>query len=182
MFAVKLFFFSSTYSQNKLNVPLIMEGACPFECCTYTTLTTFDDIKVYQNPQDTTLFVLITKGEEFKAKTGNVYITETGLVVAKKSFVIPDITPIWEVEKNDTLYILDYQGEGYYNVFFRGKYSNVSDHFWYNRRINKPNNTDLAKQLRAAETEWWIKIVDSNSREGWIYMKQARVFGHEACG
>lgn len=181
-FAVLFVFSSAVYSQNKENIPEIMEGTCSFEYCTYTNWIALNNINVYQNPQDTTLVFVITKGEEFKAETGNVYITEPGLVIAKKSFVISDISPKWEVERNDTLYILAYEGEGYYNVFFQGNKSSVSDHSWYNRRINEPDETELAKQVRTVKTEWWVKIVDAKNRKGWIFMEQAQVNGHDACG
>ncbi|MDZ7808465.1 MAG: hypothetical protein U5K71_15335 [Gracilimonas sp.] len=73
------------------------------------------------------------------------------MVIAKKKFLISDSSPKWEVQSNDTLYILDYEGEGYYNVFFKGNYASVSDHYWYNRRIGEPDETELAKRVRKAE-------------------------------
>ena len=181
-FAVLFVFANLAYSQNKLEIPVVMTRVCPFECCTYTKWTALTNIEVYQNPQDSTLLFNISKGEEFKAVTGNVYITDPGLVIAKKKFVISDSSPNWEVQSNDTLYILDYEGEGYFNVFFQGKYASVSDHYWYNRHVDEPDETEFAKQIRTAKTEWWVKIIDSKNKEGWIFMKQAQVTGSDACG
>lgn len=178
-----LFIFSSSaYSQNKFKTPKVMEGVCPFECCTYGKWTAKNEIKVYQNPQDTSISPFtINKGGEFDAITGNVYITEPGLVIAKKSFTIFDISPEWEIKKNDTLFILNYEGEGFYNAFFQGLYSTIPDAYWIDRNGKKLKETELAKQTQKTVTEWWVKIVASNTKPGWILMKQAKVNGSDAC-
>lgn len=92
-------FSAATTAQDKMVVPMVMEGVCPFECCVYTEWSAENDIKVFDNPRDTTLLFMIPEGEEFKAETGNVYIIEPGEIIAKKSFAMAG----WRIEANDTL-------------------------------------------------------------------------------
>jgi len=106
-----------------------------------------------------------------------------GKVVAIKPFTIPYYEKEWKVEKGDTLYLLNYVGEGYHKVWFKGDIiEDVPGYFWhYGEKM--PPDSDIEKVtelLNKEEDEWWTKIEYQN-KIGWLYMKGAKVRGPDAC-
>lgn len=173
-----------SYSQNSPETPYVAKGACPFECCTYTTWQADKDLNIYQNVRDTTsLAFTINEGTKFEALTGNVYITKLGKVVAIKPFTIPYYEKEWKVAKGDTLYLLNYVGEGYHKVWFKGDIiEDVPGYFWHYGEKMPPDSDieKVAELLNKEEDEWWTKIEYQN-KIGWLYMKGAKVTGPDAC-
>lgn len=185
-----------TYAQRVPPLPYVIEGACPFECCTYGEWKAGRQIPVYSNQKDTTqiLFNLETD-DEFQAVTGFVVVMEPGLVSISESYELygyyspenggyREKTIKKSVSAGDTLYVLSYRGEGEWNVWYRGDIYQEDGTKWRFGRYPERRSADEvpATLLEKPETEWWVKISTSSGTEGWILMNDTKVYGHDECG
>lgn len=164
-------------------IPAKVEGACPFECCTYGTWKAEERVTVYKHERDTSdVAFVLEAGTSFKALTGHVFINRPGKVIALDTFSISYDTTRWTVPAGDTLYLLNYEGEGYYRGWYKGeRIPEVFAGLWYENKY-RPDSTRKASLINEAETEWWAKIEDNRGRTGWISMEQAALSGVDACG
>ncbi len=70
------------------------------------------------------------------------------------------------VKAGDTIYILHYEGEGYYKVWHDGKVVDVE------------NFSDKAKQPKAT---WWVKLKTRSGAIGWT-VEHGNFGNQDACG
>ena len=120
-------------------------GACPFECCTYRLWTANDSVQLVDRAQGKRVIATLHKGEAVQGLTGEVISTP---LAAKASHDIPE-TPI---KAGDTFYVLHYDGEGYWKVWFRGKTTYVHE---------------SVMDLPHPKTEWWVKVKRRDGAIGW---------------
>jgi hypothetical protein len=120
-------------------------GACPFECCTYREWTVRDSIRLLDRPNGTRVIGSARKGETVRGLTGEVISTP---VAAKANREIPQT----QIKPGDTFYVLHYEGEGHWKIWFHGKTMSVDQSFF-----------DVPK-LKA---EWWVKIRKPDGVVGW---------------
>ncbi len=100
----------------------------------------------------------LPKGEVVTGLTGEVISTP---IATKADRDIPE-TPI---HKGDTFYVLHYDGEGYWDAWFRGRITLVHE-----------SVLDFPKP----KAKWWVKIKDSHGNLGWALSH--RNFAHQdAC-
>ncbi len=191
-----IFGLSHAFAQQVLPLPYIIEGACPFECCTYGDWSAEERIPVYSSQGDTSqLLFHLENGVTFQALTGNVVVLETGLVGVHESYELygyysPENNsylkkPIRQpVTAGDTLLVLNYLGEGEWNVWFQGNIYQEDGMKWRFGRYpeDRPADEVPATLVKQPETEWWVKIETPEGKEGWILMKNAKVSGNDACG
>lgn len=159
-------------------IPYRVEGACPFECCTYGTWSAEQPLTVYTSAGDTSSVAFtIPAGTSFEADTGYVNVTQTGLVVIEQSMdVYRSYDETRTVSPGDTLYLLDYVGEGFYNAW-------IADSLY---QIEPANPNDPAyRTLRDPEQTWWAHAALADGREGWLWMDEnggGAIGGYDACG
>lgn len=120
-------------------------GACPFECCTYRQWTVKETTPVLNRPRGKQVVGSLSKGDIVRGLTGEVISRPTE---AKADRDIPE-TPI---KAGDIFYVLHYDGEGYWKVWFRGKIT-----FVHQSIMDVPQ----------PKAEWWVKIKDSHGHTGW---------------
>jgi hypothetical protein len=120
-------------------------GACPFECCTYRKWTTKESTEVFDRPKGTKLIATLSKGDVVQGLTGQVISVP---IAAKAERDIPE-TPI---KSGDMFYVLHYEGEGYWKVWFRGRITHVHQSIM---------------DVPQPKAEWWVKIRDSHGTIGW---------------
>ena len=139
---------------------LVRRGACPFECCTYGDWTARAPYHVYAAERDTgePLFT-IPAGTTFHADSGNVHITGSALVAVADSVRDGDY---WAFGAGDTLLVLDYIGEGHYNVWHDGEVRDVEG-FWGAERMPL-----VAELLGQYEAQWWVHVTLTDGRTGWL--------------
>lgn len=165
-------------------LPYRVEGACPFECCTYGTWSAEQSLTVYGSPGDTTAVAFtVEAGTSFQADTGYVAVTRTGLVVIDQpTEVYVSYDDSRTMEPGDTLYVLDYVGEGAYNVWFADSVYQLPSPY------SSAPPTEAGppyRSLRDPEQTWWAHAVLSDGREGWLWMDQndgGAIGGYDACG
>src|ERR1051325_9997364 len=99
-------------------------GACPFECCTYREWSVEADTILYKSRAKNSPAVFrVKKGERVRGLTGVVVTLEPGRAVVKKAMTLGGTNdrPKVRVRAGDVLYLLHYEGEGFYKFWFRGK-------------------------------------------------------------
>lgn len=111
-------------------------GACPFECCKYRQWTVRDSVQLLDRPYGKRIVGVLHKEESVQGLTGEVISIP---VAVKADREIPE-TPI---KAGDTFYVLHYDGEGYWKVWFHGKTT-----FVHQSVIDVPK----------PKTEWWVKV------------------------
>jgi len=160
-------------------IPFIVAETCEGEGCTYrgtwaacSTVVARKD----KRPDAAPVFT-IQSGARFTALTADVHVLEPGVVVFRRPYTttIPadeaglvDIT----FTPADTLFVLNYIGEGQVVWRFRGS-TMRGDVFW--DPDTPPTAADTMALVRAAKTLWWVRV-RSAGQEGWIvgdYQKMA---------
>ncbi len=162
--------------------PLRVEGACPFEGCTYTSWTTSGETAVYAVAGDTssTAFML-PAGTHMEADRGFVLLTRIGVYVADRPtevFVTADETHA--VAAGDTLLVLDYEGEGSYRVWHGG----VLAFSGAGADLPVPGQgTPALRQTVEPAQQWWAHVHLADGRDGWLWMDETPpVEGADAFG
>jgi hypothetical protein len=114
----------------------IDKGACPFESCTYREWIARTDVTLLDSPNGKKVVGRIKKGERVLALTGEVHSVPLRVIAQHDDSDAG-------VKVGDTIYILHYEGEGYYKVWHDGKVVDVE------------NFSDKAAQPKAT---WWVKL------------------------
>lgn len=159
-------------------LPYLIDGACPFECCTYGSWTAERALTAYSTPGDTTgVAFTIEAGTSFEADSGYVAVTQAGLAIVDQPM------QVWRgaedsraVAPGDTLYLLDYVGEGIYNAWLADSLYQIEP---------AVSSVPDYRTLREPEQTWWVHTVLPDGRAGWLWMDQNRngaVGGYDACG
>ena len=145
-------------------------GACPFECCTYRRGIVIANTVFYKQRST-------TSGVAFRVKKGDHVIGLTGVVITLKpgKAIVKEVTTLGigkhktRVKPGDVLYLLHYEGEGVYKIWFRG--SIYEDEM--------PTAPDLHSKIPIEKREeyihvvsepdyiWWAKVRDSRGQIGW---------------
>lgn len=174
--------------QDDLHVPLVREGACPGECCVYGAWIALGDLPVLaeRGPERDTLFTL-REEELFVAVAGEVHVLEPGVVVVRERHAALALRPgetgldSLRFAPGDTVYALDYLGEGFFNLWVDGSTWEV-EAFW--STPGDPPGIEMPAWTEADPvTEWWVRVRTNDGREGWLEMKRGvPVRGYDACG
>ena len=138
-------------------------NACPFECCVYRDRTPTDEVPLRPEPIHSTLVALrIPAGETFRADSGFVWVTRVSLVAVLDSVMAEGLggTPFLP---GDTLVVLDYVGEGFFNVWDGGRVREVAA-FWRSAAGSGAGGAEI----RGAEyaREWWVHATTRSGRTG----------------
>lgn len=120
-------------------------GACPFECCKYRQWVVRDSAQLLDRPNGKRAVGSLRKGESVQGLTGEVISTP---VAVKADREIPE-TPI---KAGDTFYVLHYDGEGYWKVWFHGKMTFVHQ---------------SVIDVTQPKAEWWVKVKKADGVAGW---------------
>ena len=160
---VSLFFLRSASEAQLLRpkVPYIQHNVCPFECCQYGRWISKSLLKAYKlEGDDSTVVFIIEPGEEFTAIGGNVHIMKLGEIVLNKSFD--------EFTEGDKIYILSYRGEGFYDLWYKGKVLDSTEEVWSNGVL-----------IESPEFVWWVSIKNKAGEQGWLRLKNISESGFQ---
>ncbi len=181
-----LLFATSVYSGQTPRPPVNYAdfGACPFECCTYRRWSVVKDTVLYKSRSENSgVAFRVRKGEHVIGLTGVVITLKLGKAVVRKATTIGMDKRKTKVKPGDVLYLLHYEGEGIYKVWFNGGiYENEMptspDLISKTPAGKKQENIEV---LNEPETVWWVKVKNSRNQIGWS--KQDQNFGDmDACG
>lgn len=163
----------------------VRPGACPFECCTYGTWTPAQPVVLYAVEDDTTSTAdTIPAGEAFTARTGNVHLNGIPALVLTDSLSGYDASgTIVTLQAGDTAQVLDYVGEGAWNVRSGGRVLQVT-RFWHTPdHPADPGFPDIAEARQEPVSSWWVEVSRADGRTGWLLVRKAYRFGGwDRCG
>jgi hypothetical protein len=172
-----LLFVTSVYSGQDPRPPINYQdhGACPFECCTYRRWSVVADTVFYkERSEGSGVAFRVRKGEHVVGLTGVVITLKPGKAVVKKATTIGMDKRKTQVKPGDVLYLLHYEGEGIYKVWFRGS-------IYENEMPPTPDLAGKIQVLNQPDVVWWVKVKNSRSQIGWS--KQNKNLGDmDACG
>lgn len=168
------------------------EGACPFECCGYRTWREPVDLALLSDPRTGEPVDTIPAGERFEAETGIVFVTGLMLAIPTDTLGVygdprPDSPlpgerwrPTWF--PGDTLVVLDYVGEGVFNVWHEGQVAQVSQ-FWESPQVDLGPGPSRGMSIGAHGTEWWVRARRADGTVGWFLQpRNATPEGADLCG
>ena len=159
-------------------------GSCPFECCTYRQWTVNSDTVFYKERSTNSPAVFrARKGERVVGLTGVVITLKPGKAVVTKSMVLGGSGRQVRVEAGDLLYLLHYEGEAFYKIWFRGKIYEDEMPFAPGMVYLSPGDErrQYVRQLSEPQTIWWVKVKNRRGQIGWS--KQDDHFDDmDACG
>ena len=139
-------------------IPYEDNGACPFEGCTYRAWTATTQTAILSDRRDgAPVIFTVKKGEKVTGLTGVVITIVPGEVKVLKPVVV-DGSP---VRPGETIYLLHYEGEGFYKVWYMGKIA-----------IPEMGDSDV-KFVRKPETVWWVKI--RNGRDKSVGLSKQKI-------
>jgi hypothetical protein len=127
----------------------IDKDVCPGEWCRFGDWTATRDIPIYKLPNSTEPPIdKIKKDQTVKAITGNAYVKPQKYVLTSKGN---------GQTKSEVIWVLTYQGEGFFRVWENGKIQNKELGF-------SPYGPDI---FLPYEVDWWVKFELPNGVIGW---------------
>lgn len=167
--------FFDTYEPAPPNSHMNYE-ACPFEGCVYREWTLLNSLRVYKSPdsKSETDFIIL-KGEKVNAMTGQTHLKKAGKVLITKTTIKKNNSREIILQDGDFLYLLEYFGEGFYKVWYKGEVFKIAE-AWIPENWNPIYRDKLwGNLLSDLEFEWWVKIeVPSRGITGWIMNPRAK--------
>lgn len=164
----------TTTAPTDSDTAIIVRGACPLECCQYGAWRFRRAADVRAAPSDSATMVgRLPPGSRVTADSGWVIVDPVGIVVVLDDY--EDESSHQRFTKGDTLFVLDYLGEGLVNVRWRDTTMPVQ---W----TWDSAGTYGLKLLREPTSSWWAHVTTSHGLSGWVRMAGASVDGADACG
>lgn len=156
---------------------LMRAGACPFECCVYGEWRADSVIPILAEPADGALPVdTLRPTDRFRARTGYVEVRGPAIVVVLDT-VQGDAAAEIAFAPGDTLVVLDYIGESFWNVWHDGQVKEISA-FW-GAEAGSPKGAYYGDYRRA----WWVNAEKPGGQSGWFRADlDVQLSGVDACG
>ena len=156
-----------TTSTTPPKVPLVEEGVCPFEYgCDFDMWTTSSPLSIFKIEGDTSKVLFNTsKLDTLYPLLMNMHIERAGIAVMKQKHDYYSFSP------SDSLYILSYTGEGFYNIWYKNKKMNVEG-IWHEEDLPQYE----AKLIVAPIMDWWVNV-DTKKGPGWLRLRNTSNHG-----
>ncbi len=162
-----------------LAFPYVKRPACPGEGCTYGTWLACDTVQVYGAEGDTTAVAyLLAASDSFEVHAGAVYVRAPGAVVVSR--------PVYQIgfdssgvlfQPGDTLFVLDYLGEGFFDAWYRDTVLETEVFWPWEHWFPSPDYVYGGRVVQEGETEFWIEITSrpGKGKHGWVVVDWARL-------
>ncbi len=150
--------------------PYVAKDACPFEGCMYGQWSVLKPTPIYESIGSGAVIETVLANTHVEAVTGEVHVV-AGLVEVRASHTAADEKTTYK--KGDKLYLLDYLGEGFTNVWFNGQI--ISDDL-SDVTAGLPRAT-WAKLVKKPVSTWWVKVTLPSGKTGWT--NQPENFGNK---
>jgi hypothetical protein len=125
----------------------------------------------------------IKKGEKFRAITGNVHILRPGIVKVLEAFAEGDDTLRVTFAAGDTIWLLDYVGEGGQNIWYGDRVRTIDVDDWDWSQLEARTAPPPAKLIREPRAEWWVQVQNQRGQTGWILIPpEGLPDGADGCG
>lgn len=149
------------------------EGACPFECCVYRKWTVEETTTLFaEKDHASRVIATLYPFQVVQGRTGVVYTRPARLEV------LWDYGPF---RKGEVVYVLTYQGEGFYKVWRNGAIVSSDVFFPTDPPCQGPSAVCWGRLDGHPESTWWVQIETPTGQVGWT--DQPDHFGNkDACG
>ena len=144
-------------------LPVIDEGACPFEGCTFREWTVTKETPLYSSwKKDRIEIGKLQKGEKVAGLTG-VHITWKPDVIR----VVEDI-PELSLKRGETFFRYMYRGEGFADIWVHGEWKKETSCSFVTEKDSSGCHRDCsAKVVENGVKEWWVKVRTKSGHVGW---------------
>ena len=147
----------SVFSAVKPPSPYIDVGACPFECCVYRKWLAERTVVVFDQPNGKKVSQL-AKGEWVQALDGATYSIPLRIIASRD---VPEAS----IHPGDVFYVLHYEGESYWLIWFNGKTYDAE-----------------AGDTRQPKTTWWVRVKRTDGSVGWVKAGGGAFSNQDQCG
>lgn len=154
------------------------EKACPFECCGYGNWTFLKPTRLLRHAPGDDSIGFIAAGQTVHVDSGFVSLRPTGMAIVTNMRTLTFDKPAEKppIKVGDTLYLLDYLGEGYRNVRWRDTLTFAMSAQW------DSTGRGGARVIRPPNATWWVHVAGKN-QSGWVLMAPpVEVRGADRCG
>lgn len=165
-----------------LTVPHIAPHACPGEGCFFERGLACADIPMHRQPGGTEISGRLSRGDGVAVLDGEVHVSAPGRVevirdVEREARVAAPGTSTGEyfgreatlrLATGDTLYVLNYLGEGSFAVWHEGRFYQTSI-FWPWERFGAGRDFVYdGRVLSERSIAFWVNVRTDDDRTGWI--------------
>ena len=158
-------------SQNALpSFPYVVEPACPGEGCMYDEWLACAAVPVYANMGGATESITtLDANERFSVLTGAVVVESPGIVaITRPSRPVPFLEGEDIFQPGDTLYVLEYLAEGFFNTWFQGSFFETAQ-FWPGPNLFPSSSYEFGGSVvQEVESSFWVRIRSADQGEGWV--------------
>ena len=160
-------FLTGNFFEQSPKVPYKDVGACPFECCVYRQWTAKKDTVIYKRMNEKSPAAFrVKRREKVTGVTGTVITNKAGTVKALRNFTAKEFfkdntEKEFSIKSGDVFYVLTSLGEGFHQLWYKGK-------FFQDEIYNEKN----MKILAMPKTDWWVKIKNRKGQIGWTKMPE----------
>ncbi|MDA1234379.1 MAG: hypothetical protein O3A53_06235 [Acidobacteria bacterium] len=158
----------------------VADNACPFECCMYGEWTALEPKTLYRAPESAEAIGAVEANQTVEALGGEMRLRPTPVLVRFAG--VEGLT----AKAGDIVFLLDYSGESFGNVWVDGEVQSASG-FGARENCPSPNQECWGEVLRPEDAGnwrngvWWIEIKTKDGTIGWT--SEADHFtGADACG
>ncbi len=160
-----------------LELPHRVEPACPGEGCAYGTWLACDSVPLYRSPWDPSEVAgYLVPDRPFEVGTGMVVVDVPEVVLVTRptpriSFEEDGVT----FQPGDTLYVLDYLGEGFFNAWYIDAILET-EVFWPWADFFAASDFEYGGEvIQNGSASFWVQTTDSEGSEGWVWVDSASV-------
>lgn len=160
-----------------IELPYRVEPACPGEGCTYGVWLACDSIPLYRAPGETSpTDQYLSRAQAFEVTSGVVLVdAPTVVVVTRPTRQLPASIEAVTFEPGDTVYVLDYLGEGFFNAFYADSILEV-EAFWPWGDFHPGQGFEYGGEVvRQGASSFWIQTADDEGSEAWVWADSAAV-------
>lgn len=129
--------------------------------------------------------------QTFVARTGNVVTVQAGVVRVtaptefREALGFEKYGPIQHARKGDRVYVLRFNGETGFDIWFKGKVFRDVEPFWRVETKSshiEPRGSATGVAESYPKTLWYVQVKDGHDQMGWINMTGAKIAGVDGCG
>jgi hypothetical protein len=149
-------------------IPYEDAGACPFEGCVYREWTANRATDLYRERGTSSPVVSrVAAGDRVAALTGVVVTVAPGQFRARDAYSMSTQSGAIQMNPGDTAYLLTYEGEGTYTVWFDDVIHRGADVSGMLSGACRPPDGCPGEIVAQPETVWWVRIRTAEGLEGW---------------
>ncbi len=159
-----------------ITFPYVVSPACPGEGCAYGEWLACDSIPIYQSA-GLPIHPLewLVRDQTFVVDSGKVIVRRPGAVLISQRTPQHSLGYAKTVfEAGDTLFVLNYLGEGFFDAIYRGNIVETEVFWPWQYWFPSEDYIYGGEVLQEAETEFWV-FVRADDQTGWLWVDESRL-------